>query len=153
METSSLNRENDVWGGVFSRIKEAMGKRTASDAVLYVLTHDKIPYLLPINLVGAKDLAADLSSKDKIKYVGFILIAYHKQGPPSCEFHPIYPSMAWPQAIVQGITERALEAIVGNNDTEDDLKDEEKIEDSRRRPVQGSHAALQPRNTQAPLAL
>ena len=86
METSSMNRENDVWSGVFSRIKEAMGKRTASDAVLYVLTHDKIPYLLPINLVGAKDLAADLSSKDKIKYVGFILVTYRKQGPPACEF-------------------------------------------------------------------
>src|SRR5260370_41681249 len=122
METSSLNRENDVWGGVFSRIKEAMGKRTASDAVLYVLTHDKIPYLLPINLVGAKDLAADLSSKDKIKYVGFILIAYHKQGPPTCDFHPIYPTMPPPHAIVQRITARAPEAIAANNHTAHDLK-------------------------------
>ena len=149
MDTNIMNSENDVWSGVFSRIKEAMGKRTASDAVLYVLTHDKIPYLLPINLVGAKDLAADLSSKDMIKYVGFILVTYRKQGPPACEFHPIYPSMAWPQAIVQGIIERALEATAGSDDTEDDTK----IEDSRRRPVQGSHAALQSRNTQTPLAL
>jgi hypothetical protein len=106
-----MNRESEVWNGVFSRIKQAMGSRTASDAVLYILTRDKIPYLLPINLVGAKDLAADLSSRDKIKYIGFVLVTHHLKGEPGCEFQPIYPGVEWPQDIVRAIVERALESI------------------------------------------
>lgn len=108
---SPMNRENEVWNGVFSRIKQAMGSRTASDAVLYILTRDKIPYLLPINLVGAKDLAADLSNRDKIKYIGFVLVTHHLKGEPGCEFHPIYPGVEWPQDIVCAIVGRALEAV------------------------------------------
>ena len=108
---SPMNRENEVWNGVFTRIKQAMGNRTASDAVLYILTRDKIPYLLPINLVGAKDLAADLAGRDKIKYIGFVLITHHLKGEPGCEFRAIYPAMQWPKDIVQVIIARALEAI------------------------------------------
>jgi hypothetical protein len=111
-----MNRENnEVWNGVFSRIKDAMGSRTASDAVLYILTRDKIPYLMPINLVGAKELAADLSSRDKIKYIGFVLVSHRIKGEPGCEFHPIYPAMEWPTDIVRVIIERALEAIGQKN--------------------------------------
>lgn len=118
---SPMNRESDVWNSVFSRIKQAIGSRTASDAVLYILTRDKIPYLLPINLVGAKELAADLSSRDKIKYVGYILVTYHIKGEHECEFRPIYPSVEWPQDIVRGIIGRAIEAIgLGESKAESD---------------------------------
>jgi hypothetical protein len=142
-----MNRENEVWNGVFSRIKQAMGSRTASDAVLYILTRDKIPYVLPINLVGAKDLAADLSSRDKIKYIGFVLVSHRIKGEPGCEFHPIYPAVAWPQDIVQVIIERALEAL-GQREV--------KSEDgSPRRMIQNSYpyTSSKPSHTQTPLSL
>ena len=103
-----MQQHSDMWNGVFSHIKHAMQSRQATHAVLYLLTRDKKPHLLPIHAGDTEAMASDLSRKDNIKYIAFILVS-SDGGKRHSEFHPIYPSIEWPHEIVQDIVHRAHE--------------------------------------------
>jgi hypothetical protein len=104
-----MQHHDNMWNGLFSRIRETMQDREATHAVLYVLTRDKKPHLLPMHAYGTEQAACDLSRQDNIKYIAFVLITNYG-GRVNSEFHPIYPSIEWPREIVQDIVDRAHEA-------------------------------------------
>jgi hypothetical protein len=103
-----MQHHDDLWSGVFSRINATMQNREATRAVLYLLTRDKKPHLLPVHALGTAEAACDLSRQDNIKYIAFVLVS-NRDGMRDSEFHPIYPSIEWPHEIVQDIVHRAHE--------------------------------------------
>jgi hypothetical protein len=103
-----MHLHDDMWNGVFSRIREAMQHREATHAILYLLTRDSKPHLLPLHEYGTEQTATDLSRQDNIKYIAFVLVS-NRDGMRDSEFHPIYPSIEWPHEIVQDIVHRAHE--------------------------------------------
>jgi hypothetical protein len=103
-------QHNDMWDGVFTHIKHTMHSRQATHAVLYVLTRDKKPHLLPIHAYDTAETASDLSRSDNIKYIAFILVT-SEGGQPASEFYPIYPLVQWPNEIVQDIVHQAHQVM------------------------------------------